>query len=600
VSSTVCIDRHSASRVRSDMLRSSCLILLNAGSIDEVKVNSAAAWLDGRIYAKRVTFDNSAAPVVGEISVSEYINSALIRTSWWDVFLPKDPEGFVYDADGNLTLDGVWEYTWVAESRLRRMEMRDSVAAVLLTGSNPWVAIDFAYDWMGRRIGKTYQTSTSDPATSGGKYGPPILWMISRDTRYVYDGWMLSMSYKSGGSSLADQSFAWGPDLSGGYGGAGGIGGLVAYTDDEHDALNPSSLSTDPDFLGPQFPIYDGNGNVVKMVRFETAGSGAPFGVEARESASYEYGPFGENRSTTGELGVPAEGGTHQGQRNPFRFSTKFTDAETGLLYYGYRYYSPSMGRWINRDPIQERDGGNLFAFVKNDPTCSVDPHGMRRIVFAFGGLNEETADQFEDGIIRLPISWAPPSEASVRLTWRRWLTSAGGLVNTSDYHFYSQRNNRVHAAITEAVRLAKQFDPDEGGCKYPSIIAIGWSNGAAAAIEFANGLRRKGVRVDLGWTVDPVPKALMNLFGSLSLRKPANASAWYNHYQTIGLIHGHAVSGASNNPPWNSHASILLEHRDDRIAGAHTEITRIEEMERDMKLRVGNVPLFRDQYEYP
>jgi len=152
----------------------------SSGSIDEVKVNSVTAWLDGRIYAKRVTFDNSAAPVVGEISVSEYINSALIRTSWWDVFLPKDPEGFVYDADGNLTLDGVWEYSWDAESRLRRMEMRDSVAAVLLSGNDPWVAIDFAYDWMGRRIGKTYQTSTSDPATSGGKYGPPILWMISR------------------------------------------------------------------------------------------------------------------------------------------------------------------------------------------------------------------------------------------------------------------------------------------------------------------------------------------------------------------------------------------------------------------------------------
>jgi len=93
---------------------------------------------------------------------------------------------------------------------------------------------------MGRRIGKTYQTSTSDPATSGGKYGPPILWMISRDTRYVYDGWMLSMSYKSGGSSLADQSFAWGPDLSGGYGGASGIGGLVAYTDDGRGGALPT------------------------------------------------------------------------------------------------------------------------------------------------------------------------------------------------------------------------------------------------------------------------------------------------------------------------------------------------------------------------
>jgi len=73
-------------------------------------------------------------------------------------------------------------------TRLRKDVAEVIIAAGPLDGG--WVRIDFAYDWMGRRIGKTYQTSTSDPATSGGKYGPPIL----RDTRYVYDGWMLSMS----------------------------------------------------------------------------------------------------------------------------------------------------------------------------------------------------------------------------------------------------------------------------------------------------------------------------------------------------------------------------------------------------------------------
>ena len=36
------------------------------------------------------------------------------------------------------------------------------------------------------------------------------------------------------------------------------------------------------------------------------------------------------------------------------RFSTKYYDAETDLYYYGYRYYSPSLGRWISRDPIKE------------------------------------------------------------------------------------------------------------------------------------------------------------------------------------------------------------------------------------------------------
>jgi RHS repeat-associated protein len=60
--------------------------------------------------------------------------------------------------------------------------------------------------------------------------------------------------------------------------------------------------------------------------------------------ARYEYGPFGETIRATGALA----------KKNPFRFSTKYTDNETGLLYYGYRYYDPVTGRWPNRDPIGE------------------------------------------------------------------------------------------------------------------------------------------------------------------------------------------------------------------------------------------------------
>jgi RHS repeat-associated protein len=35
--------------------------------------------------------------------------------------------------------------------------------------------------------------------------------------------------------------------------------------------------------------------------------------------------------------------------------------------YYGYRYYHPQTGRWINRDPIEESGGLNLYGFVGND-----------------------------------------------------------------------------------------------------------------------------------------------------------------------------------------------------------------------------------------
>ena len=53
---------------------------------------------------------------------------------------------------------------------------------------------------------------------------------------------------------------------------------------------------------------------------------------------------------------------------NPFRFSTKYQDDETDLLYYGYRYYNASTGRWNSRDAIGEWAGKNLYCFVRNGP----------------------------------------------------------------------------------------------------------------------------------------------------------------------------------------------------------------------------------------
>jgi RHS repeat-associated protein len=62
---------------------------------------------------------------------------------------------------------------------------------------------------------------------------------------------------------------------------------------------------------------------------------------------------------------------------NPFRFSTKFQDDETDLLYYGYRYYNSSTGRWLSRDLIGETRGVNLYGFVVNTPLNQVDFLGL-------------------------------------------------------------------------------------------------------------------------------------------------------------------------------------------------------------------------------
>ncbi|MCP3933555.1 MAG: RHS repeat-associated core domain-containing protein [Bacteroidetes bacterium] len=62
---------------------------------------------------------------------------------------------------------------------------------------------------------------------------------------------------------------------------------------------------------------------------------------------------------------------------NPYRFSTKYFDQETNLYYYGYRYYDPELGRWINRDPYDENGGDNLYAFVNNDGINGYDSFGL-------------------------------------------------------------------------------------------------------------------------------------------------------------------------------------------------------------------------------
>lgn len=57
--------------------------------------------------------------------------------------------------------------------------------------------------------------------------------------------------------------------------------------------------------------------------------------------------------------------------------STKHTDSTTGLVDYGYRLYSSSLGRWLNRDPLQERGGLNLYAFLTNSPPNALEGLGL-------------------------------------------------------------------------------------------------------------------------------------------------------------------------------------------------------------------------------
>ena len=82
--------------------------------------------------------------------------------------------------------------------------------------------------------------------------------------------------------------------------------------------------------------------------------------------ASYRYDCYGNIITMSGGLA----------SANLYRFSSKEFMYNSGLYYYGYRFYDPNLQRWPNRDPINEEGGFNLYGFVGNDPCNWIDSDG--------------------------------------------------------------------------------------------------------------------------------------------------------------------------------------------------------------------------------
>ncbi|UDQ98390.1 RHS repeat-associated core domain-containing protein [Lentisphaerota bacterium WC36G] len=79
----------------------------------------------------------------------------------------------------------------------------------------------------------------------------------------------------------------------------------------------------------------------------------------------YDYSPFGQLAKTDENV------------ENVFKFSSEYAEKETGLIYYNYRYYNPSTGKWLKRDPIKEYGGWNIYGFAYNDGINYVDILGL-------------------------------------------------------------------------------------------------------------------------------------------------------------------------------------------------------------------------------
>jgi RHS repeat-associated protein len=234
---------------------------------------------------------------------------------------------YTYDSNGNLTGDG---------SRCFAYDDENQLVSVWVT--NAWRS-DFSYDGRMRRRVRTEMSWNGST------------WLTNQVVRYVYDGNLVIQERYFApqlSTPIPQQTIAYtrGRDLSGTLQGAGGIGGLLARTD--LSTLNPQ--------LSTAYYHCDGNGNVTCLINPSQA-------IVAR----YLYDPYGNILSQSGPLA----------DANLYRFSTKEFHVASGLVYYLYRFYDPSLQRWPNRDPAQEAGGENLYEFVENRPAMAVDPDGL-------------------------------------------------------------------------------------------------------------------------------------------------------------------------------------------------------------------------------
>lgn len=314
-----------------------------------VTVNTQAASYQantstGLHYHKAVT--HTATTGAGSFE-SVTVQEAGTTIDSGNFYLPPPAETLTYDADGNLTQDGRWTYSWDAENRLTGLTYRHTASSTY-----PGLKLTFGYDGLSRRTWKKVESTTNGTT-----------WTTDSLETFLYDGWNLLMrvGINTSGTAVTRQTYVWGPDVASlptahaSWQRAGGVGGLLMVLDKDATAYT----STGDNF----FPLMDRMGNIFGYRSSDT-------GSTAALSAVYEYDAFGREMKS---LGSAAD-------KMPFRFSSKFTDIESGLVYYGFRYFDPQPGRWINRDPIGEVGGMNLFRTAANVLVMQLDVIGRSTV----------------------------------------------------------------------------------------------------------------------------------------------------------------------------------------------------------------------------
>lgn len=152
------------------------------------------------------------------------------------------------------------------------------------------------------------------------------------------------------------------------------------------------------------------------------------------------------------------------------------------LVYYGLRYYSPTLGRFVNKDPIAEQGGLNLYGFVGNNGVNRWDYLGM----FAGGGGNRQ---QLPDGtggiIINIDSDKEERAKKTVSVSGLNSMMLAGGQLSGGMVYVFQNGDGTIDYSNTIYVL------PGAGATATNALAGVNSGGGHLAASTLALTLRR-------------------------------------------------------------------------------------------------------------
>jgi RHS repeat-associated protein len=289
------------------------------------------------------------------------------------------------DDNGNQTDDGTYLYSYDAMNRL---------STVTRKSDNALIAV-YSYDAIGRRVQKVVSNSGALNGTTG----------------YYLDG-AQEIEERNGTDDVTRQ-YVYGATLD------------EPLVMDRIVGSGVQRLFYNQNALGSVFALTDITGQVLE---------------------EYQYDAYGLQTVFAG--GVVLQGGASL-LGNPYLFTGRRLDPETGLFYYRARYYNTEQGRFISRDPLSYYNGMNLYEYAGDNPTNTTDPTGELWGAVFFAAFQAYDTYLLWTGQIKGP-------EYALRTAVNTAALVLGPGARIAYAAATAAKGARAAAAVTRAVNLAK------------------------------------------------------------------------------------------------------------------------------------------------